>query len=103
MNKQRKIIRKMCAAGVVGILGANLALSFTTEKYTDKLKTEEYHAPLGNTDRNSIQQVVVPVTPVKASSMLSRPHESARNTERSTDGPNRSAKDPGGTNESGTA
>ena len=102
MNKQRKIIRKMCAAGVVGILGANLALSFPTVKYTDKLEAEEYHAPFGNTDRNSIQQVVVPVTPVKASSMLSRPHESARNTERSTDGPNRSAKNTGGTNESGT-
>lgn len=62
------IIKKMCAAGIVGILAANVAASMPTAGYTEKMGAEEYHA---SKDESDIQQVVVPVTPVTSNNVVS--------------------------------
>lgn len=59
LNRQRRIIRKVCAAGVVGVLAANITISETGKNYTEKIETQKYHASAGT----EIQQVVVPVKP----------------------------------------
>ena len=64
MNKQRRIIKKMCAAGVAGILAANVVTSMPVIKYKDEMETERYHAQAKNADKNDIKKIVVPVTPV---------------------------------------
>ncbi len=71
LNKQRMIIKKMCAAGIVGILAANVATSLPAVGYTEKMGAEEYHASARDKDESSIQQVVVPVTPVTSNNVVS--------------------------------
>ena len=43
LNRQRRIIRKVCAAGVVGVLAANITISETGKNYTEKIETQKYH------------------------------------------------------------
>lgn len=59
-------MKKMCAAGVVGILAANVAVSIPTAGHTDKMGAEKYHASAADMNGNEIQQVVIPVTPVSS-------------------------------------
>ena len=59
----------MCAAGVVGIMAANVVTSATVIKYTDKMEAEAYYTSVENQEGNDVQQVVVPVTPVNSTSV----------------------------------
>jgi len=58
----------MFAAGVVGVIAANVVTSAPIIKYTDKMEGEEYYTSAGSQEENDVQQVVVPVTPVTSTS-----------------------------------
>ena len=51
----------MCAAGVAGIMAANVAISAPAIKHTKTMDGKVYHTSADNSDGDNVQQVVVPV------------------------------------------
>ena len=88
----------MCAAGVAGIMAANVAISVPAIKHTKTMDGKVYHASADNSDGDNVQQVVVPVISASEDSSVAA-NGATENLGAASDG----EKTPGGKIETGNS